>query len=649
MSRETAIRQTHAAVTLEALEAFANKGLLRRAQKDLERGEAPFFEMSESGLVVAISGQRVTLVEAGPAKATCTCPSPGVCQHILVACLQLMRPPTVHQGSAHDEWLAFTEEDIIAAFGLPTLRTAHELSLAHEAQITHGNVLTVRFASLNAEVLALPGTGIAGIIVNGMSEKRHAQIAAAAMLTVRRAAGMRWDPPANEKDRAAPAHREDVLESAAALLEEIVTAGLARLSPALVERLSALAISAQTAELHRLALLLRRIGTQAGDWLQRKPHADLGQIFNEMATAYALVHAGPHLAGTGRESYIEVGSLDLIGVAAWPWRTPSGYEGLTVLFWDAANSAWNTWSDARPRAFQGGFSAVSRFAQPGPWEGAESPAQLVRSRFRVMNAKRNRWGRLSSSAESKVLVTGTSEVSQLPFIDDWTTLDSLNTTNVGLREHDPRTAYQIIRPAEWERHPFDPVAQSLVWKFRDKNQRALELRLAFDDLAKPAIKHLETLSDDDLHDARLLGRCLRVQGRLQIQPFALIRNGHADSLFFGDAKPACITSSSISIVTTDDEVNDAEPEPAATVHSFIGELSYAAISSLEWLAESGLRARNVDARQRLEELSKQARSLGLIRLEGLFANTTSAASWLRFRWVLSVMQRACGTIRAHAE
>ncbi|MES2571230.1 MAG: SWIM zinc finger family protein, partial [Verrucomicrobiota bacterium] len=341
MSREAAIRQTHGAVTLEALEALANKGLLRRAQKDLERGEAVIFEMNDAGLTSSIGGQRVTLIETGPAKAACTCPAPGVCQHILAACLQLMRQPMADQGSAHDEWLAFTDADLLAAFGLPTLRAAYEFSLAHETQIAQGSVLTVRFAALNAEVVALPGAGIAGIIVNGMSEKRHAQIAAAAMLAVRRAAGKSWEPVTGEKERSAPAHREEVLKSAAGLLEEIVAAGLARLSSSVVERLDALAISAQTAELHRFSLLLQQIATQAGDWLQRKPHVDLGRIFSGMATAYALAHAGSHLAGVGRESYLEVGSLDLAGVAAWPWRTLSGYEGLTLLLWDTANSAWN--------------------------------------------------------------------------------------------------------------------------------------------------------------------------------------------------------------------------------------------------------------------------------------------------------------------
>jgi hypothetical protein len=457
---------------------------------------------------------------------------------------------------------------------------------------------------------------------------------------------MSWEPPANQKECATPTHRDDVLKSAAALLEEAVTAGLARLSPATAERLDALAISAQTAELHRLGLLLRRIATHASDWLARRPHADLGQIFNEMATAYAFVHAGAHLAGVGRETYIEVGSLDLMGVAAWPWRTPSGYEGLTLLFWDAANSAWNTWSDARPRAFQGGFSAVSRFTQPGPWDGAESPAQLMRSRFRLMNAKRNRWGRLSSSAQSKVMVTGTSDSLQLPVVEDWAALETLSQTTVGLREQDPRIAYQIIGPAEWERHPFDPVSQSLVWILRDKHRRTLEMRVAFDELTRPAIQRLETLGDEDLRDARLVGRCLQLQGRLQVQPFAIICDGCAEPLFFGDAKPGCVTASTILTSSDGDEIDDAELENATAVHSSIGEFTCAAISSLECLAESGGRARNVNARQRLEELSQQAGHLGLKRLEGLLANTASAASWLRCRWILGLMQRVSYVIRA---
>ena len=643
MSRESAIRQTHAAVTLEALEALANKGLLRRAQKDLERGDIEPPVMTVSGLEMVISGQRVTLVEAGPAKATCTCPAPGICQHILTACLKLKdEPATAPVGDALADWLGLSDDDLIAAYGLPVLRAGYGLSLANEVQIEHATILTVRFPTLNAEVVALPGAGLAGIIVNGLNAKKHSQLAAAALLAVRRANGKTWQPPVTETTRAAPMHREDVLNAISTLLEEAVTAGLARLSPALVERLDALALSAQTAELHRLGLLLQRIATQASDWLQRRAHVDLGQIFAEMATAYALTQAAPHIAaGVARESYLDVGNLDLVGVAAWPWRTPSGYEGLTLLFWDAANAAWNTWSDARPLAFAAGFSAQSRFGQPGPWEGAESPAQLVRSRFRLMQAKRNRWGRLSSSAQSKILVTSGTELSSLPSCSDWSALNL--TSSVGLRESDPRRAYQLLAPASWERCPFDPITQSLTWILSDAKGNKALMRLAFDEFSKKAIEHLEAMPAEASTEARLVGRCSQRHGLLVIQPLAIVREGHATLLYF-EEKGVKLSVSAAIVASADSDVDEAESEDLSPLHSKVGEIALAIISAIEWLAETGARTSSVTALERLEQLAKEVASGA--RLSKLLSATAAASAesrpklLLRLRWMMAVLQQS---------
>lgn len=640
MSRETTIRQTHAALTLEALEALANKGLVRRAQKDLERGEVAGFEIVEQGLDVTVSSHRVTLIEAGPAKATCTCPAPGVCQHIIAACLKLMQEPSAEPtGDAQAEWLALTDEQIIAAYGLPVLRAAHELTLANIAQIESSSVLTVRFPSLNAEVMTVPGAGLAGIIVRGLTEKKHTQLAAAAVLVVRRQAGMDWQPPASDVSRSAPIHRDEVIKATIALLEEAIATGLARLSPSLVERFDALSISAQTAELHRLGLVLQRIATQATDWLQRRPHADLGLIFAEMATACALAHAKPQLAaGVARESYIEVGALDLIGVAAWPWRTPSGYEGLTLVFWDPTNATWNTWSDARPRAFAGGFSAVARYTQPGPWEGAESPAQLARSRFRLMQAKRNRWGRLSSSAQAKALVTGAADLSELPCCDEWSKIDLK--PSLGLKERDPRSAYQLLQPARWERQAFDPISQCLVWHLLDAHGHLIEMRLAFDDLSKPAIERLEAMTDADMKQTRLLCRCLQISGGIQAHPLALMRDGKVTSLHFADAKTVPARQDIASSASEAEEVDDLALDESVSPQNPGSQFVLACISTLEWLAESGNRSRNTQVIARLEELAKQASTLGLIRLEALLRSHTSTTQTLRLRWLLAVIQRA---------
>lgn len=642
MNREATIRQIHAAATPETLESLANKGLLRRAGKDLERGEVGAFAMEENGLSVTVGGHRVTLVEAGPAKAHCTCPAPGVCQHILAACLQLMTEPSAAPtGSARYEWLAISATDLLAAFGLPTLRAAHELSLAHEANVVDAGTLTVRFPTLNAEVIALPGAGLAGIIVNGPAERRIPLIAATALLAVRRAAGIDWEPPELAGTAAVPLHRDAVLTTAAALLEEAIASGLARLAPALVERFDAVAVSAQATGLHRLGLLLQRVATEASDWLQRRPHADLSRLFGEMATAYALVHAAPNLAaGTARESYVEIGGIDLTGVAAWPWETPSGYQGLTLLLWDAANSQWNTWTDARPKAFQGDFTGTARFFQPGPWEGAESPAQLARSKFRLVNAKRNRWGRLSSSSQSKALITGTASLADLPATTDWSQLAAAPA--IGLRERDPRAAFQVLQPAAWLRRPFDPISQSLEWQLLDTNGSPLEMQLAFSDLARPAIHYFEALDPAVLDGARLLARCFHAPNQWLAQPLALICGATATSFFF-DIRKKPTAPNPIKPApgpppqADDDDLEEAEPGRNASAHSATARLAFAAISALEWLAESGLRARQTEAFERLDELSRQTDQLGLTKLAAILRPVKSPAAWLRLRWLLGLL------------
>lgn len=67
-------------------EALASKGLLRRARKDLHKGLAiEVAGESAAGIEIKVPPFLVSIPPSGPAKATCTCRAPGICQHILAA------------------------------------------------------------------------------------------------------------------------------------------------------------------------------------------------------------------------------------------------------------------------------------------------------------------------------------------------------------------------------------------------------------------------------------------------------------------------------------------------------------------------------------------------------------------------------------
>jgi SWIM zinc finger len=74
----------------EAFAALGNRGLLRRAYKDLDTQVARI-EARGDAVIVQLGEQQVRFDARGPAQATCSCPAGGVCQHLLAASIALKR------------------------------------------------------------------------------------------------------------------------------------------------------------------------------------------------------------------------------------------------------------------------------------------------------------------------------------------------------------------------------------------------------------------------------------------------------------------------------------------------------------------------------------------------------------------------------
>ncbi|MGI5187172.1 hypothetical protein ACQEVI_03405 [Promicromonospora sp. CA-289599] len=87
----------------DALKTLGNAGLLRRARKDYAAKDG-VTELSHDpkGAVLAVSGVSVRVDGRGPAAVSCDCPTAGVCQHVLTACLWAaeVAPEAPPQGAA---------------------------------------------------------------------------------------------------------------------------------------------------------------------------------------------------------------------------------------------------------------------------------------------------------------------------------------------------------------------------------------------------------------------------------------------------------------------------------------------------------------------------------------------------------------------
>jgi len=571
---ETGLRGLCATLDDAALETLASRGLLRRAQKDRERGVTAAVLGEAAGfLTVRVGDATVSLPATGPATARCSCPAAGACHHVLGAVLFLRETATAGppEGAPSEPAVAGAEDGPAdrsdgrpCTTATPSMATASQLlnltpaaletwagrrafregrGLAGRAAEVHRTgALRVRFTALNLECRFVAGGGLDGAIV---SAGRHAprSVVVAAVIAVQQSAGQDWKVAATDAALAgaaeAPRTRDEVLAACGGLLREMLSVGLAHLSEGYAQRWATLAVAALGCQLPRLALLVRGLGEEVSQTAKRDAQADLERLLHRMSQAHALAAAlkaggaAPRadLVGQHRTRYEEVGSLELLGVAAWPWRTVSGFEGITVLFWEPASRRWNTWTEARPRHPLAGFNPAARFTQPGPWEGAGSPQQLVGSVFRLINARRNPWFRLSGSGRTRALVTGpvTGWPESMPVAAPWTDLGGrlAQHRNIGLREADPLAAVVALVPRRWEQRGFDAVTQTFRWILRDEAGTVARLQLPFNDLTERAIRSLESVSAADVGGAMVIGRAEVTAGVLTVHPFGLWRPGRA--------------------------------------------------------------------------------------------------------------------------
>lgn len=569
--------------------ALANRGLLRRAQKDLEKLPVDVADETADELTVAVGEHRIRFDARGPAYARCSCPATGVCQHVLSAALGLQRlasaqPVAVGPEQPADplaplraELLRITAAELSSHAGKAGYRWAwqfaHDADLDQAVTVGGDQHLVIGFRSPRM-TLRYMGGGI-GNLVADIDIKPVEKYRVAAVLAFQRVHGVELAAPepadvariealdlGMDHRVAAPASgalgpaRQRFRASARQLLAEAVELGLAHLSEGMQERFATLAVWAQGCEYHRLALLLRRVADHVELLLQRAGGADEHRLLDEMAFAFAILCAldeaavhgqsPAHLVGQARTRYEASSALELWGLGAYAWRSPSGYRGLTLIFWSPADQCFFSCTDARPEGLRG-FDPVARYKAAGPWSGLGAPALATGRRVLLTGAMSNAAGRLSAadSATAAVLPEdppGAWAGRLKPWLS-WAGLVQARDAarRSLLAEPRPMQDWVFLRPARFGAAQFDPARQTLCWPLFDADGQCLMAELAFDAYTAPAIGRIEALEPGTNQAGTLVVARIRPGVQAVVaEPLSLVHGtgGRAvDALYF-DAAPA---------------------------------------------------------------------------------------------------------------
>lgn len=647
----------------DAFVALANRGLFRRALKDLEKQAGVLVNDSDEGLTVAIAEHRITVDARGPSHALCTCPASGVCQHIVAAAITLKRlaeeasevtaAPEVSDdvlAPLRAALLAIPAKALVAHAGRAGYRWAWQFvaDLGSESPLQIGGethlVLSFQRPRLNLRYM---GGGLESLLAD-VNIAQLEKYRVAAVLAFQQAHGQALVPPepsprerkaeldlgrdhqlADSSTTTQRESRERLRERVTQLLVECLELGLAHLSRGIFERFSTLAVWSQGAEYYRLALMLRRMADHVEQLLERAGSADEHQLFDEMTLAYGLVSAldvaaargaaPAYLVGRARSSYESAGTMNLLGLGAWAWRSSSGYVGLTLLFWSIQELRFYSCTDARPEG-QRGFNPIARYKAAGPWRGLGAPALATGRLLVLTDAQVNAAGRLSAADSIAATVMPEQAMSDLARTmeahSSWSTLAQhrRNSQRSLLSEPEPLKDWVVLRPERFGPAKFDATRQMLIWPLHDADGQVLDAELMYSEFTTHAIGRIEALNAaPPTKGTMLVARLRQSANRLVVEPLSLVnaacRGGQpfVDALHFDSASEQSTVSKWLSAMKPKPKAGsaDASESPSSIL---LPEVLREFRGALQRQAERGIST--VQAPQWLDELKSWSERAG---------------------------------------
>jgi hypothetical protein len=662
----------------DALATLGSIGLLRRARKDLET-LVPVILDSGLSLEVELGAQRVTFDARGPARATCTCRATSTCQHVLAAWLHLR---SVAARSAESQ--EAVPAAALAGEPAPTDLAAQLMAISAEQLVQFAGIAGVREAVADVMASDLPviridgqlrislrhppvelryaGGGLEAFVVDYRG-KQKAKLVVRAVLAFQKANGA-WPPqlppPTSRRHRStSTANSREVvparlLDRILQSLGECVQIGIPHLSESMAERLLAQSVVAEGAGLHRLSLALSRLANHVDLQLGMNAGTSSPAFLGELAHTFALASAirssrtiVPALWGTARSEYEDVNHLELIGVAAEPWRTESGYSGLTLLLWSPEQSRWYSATDSRPAGLLG-FDPVMRYRASGPWSGCQSPAAACGAYVTLSRARVNQAGRISTSEATRAQLASAASWPEFKGFEysSWDDLRRAHRTSargVGLEDIDVHAAYVVLRPRDWLEATFDGNTQRLYRDVVDESGKTVALSLKYSALLDHGIERLE--SARPTAGTRVVGQVERADDDLRVRPIALLKASGAcstDNLLLDDSPATTVAEKLVGRLRglmkggAGERASDPPTRRLTTTEQHLASLEREILR----LAERGLTGQREETRRLVQvEESLKAAGLGLLPEAALDSPQRLAARVLQLFFCLTAVRQ----------
>ncbi len=485
------LRAALAAADEGYLIGLSNKGTVNRAKKDLQT-KAPVLEAGDDCVNVSIGGERCTItVPLGNSK--CTCPSTAMCRHRIGAMLWLMDQAGEAQPKAPDfpSLRAYPGEKLVKQLGAKRVSAIYFRFRAGELpQTEQGSVITMELPWHGVRVRLLEPVEHSTCSCHSRSFCNHR---AEALLFWQLQKGIAA-PEAIAMDGPDPDGVRGVCAAVREMLQSQMVTGLSRMPASVcdtVERMASLSHTAGHAELERA---LRRLHGEYSAYFSHSAAFQGEALLSALSRAYRLAQATeaasdgalPDYLGTFREEYGRTRAKELYHLGWREHRGRGGYAGTIYYFFEPKTGEFYSYSDVRPTFYE----KSARRGSAAPWDLPCTLKEACGCLMTLDHPKVSAAGNLSATRECRATLIGPRK--------PWEVIGAVQTDfeallpGSGPNQPENRTL-AILRPARWERQPYDHIRQVFSMELYDARGRDLALEVPYSQEEAALIAHLEGL------------------------------------------------------------------------------------------------------------------------------------------------------------
>ncbi|BCJ94276.1 hypothetical protein acsn021_18450 [Anaerocolumna cellulosilytica] len=509
----------------EYLIGLTNKGIVKRASKDLEQAACTLKEEGDK-LVVQVDEALCTLEELiGDSK--CSCPSRSICKHIVIAVLYAKDKLQREEKTGREEK---TETDnalfpSILEYPLPKLKAVlgdkkyqnfcNRVKQGIYPVIKTGTTVTVEFKDADIKVRLLNPIEHSSCSCH---KKDLCQHKAEAILYFQLKEGKVTLPDLEKETLDSRDIDLNGMKQLAGYIQELLTqqivTGLARSSPSITDTLERTAILCHNGNLAEFERKLRELKEEYEHYFNRSASFCADSLLHKICQLYRMSKRllltedkleAASLAGEFRVEYLPAGTLTLLGMGQRQFHSKTGYEGETYYFLEETTQEWYTYTNARPVYYDTKNRAGQGEKGRAPWQLLCSLEELSEGRIMLYNGKASLEHRLSATTEAKAEYFGRADIDlknyKKQYYEDFLKLYEERIKNSWLKEEQGTNEnlnqleqMVLIKPASIKNAVFDAIRQQYSMELYDTANRMILLQIAYSKKENYTIRFLERLA-----------------------------------------------------------------------------------------------------------------------------------------------------------